>query len=152
MKFHIYVLYSANANKYYVGYTGDELSSRLQKHNSNHKGFTGKYTDWVLVYSEAFETKAAANLLLNNFPSACFYITNIKKRCGYTVGCKRGRDGGGNESESAYSRFPFLHFPFLHFPFLHFLFLLFLKLAQVQNGFSGGLQLISFVTETFYYL
>jgi putative endonuclease len=60
MKFHIYVLYSANANKYYVGYTGDELSSRLQKHNSNHKGFTGKYTDWVLVYSEAFETKAAA--------------------------------------------------------------------------------------------
>ncbi len=60
MIFHIYILYSSNANKYYVGYTGDELSSRLQKHNSNHKGFTGKYTDWVLVYSEAFETKATS--------------------------------------------------------------------------------------------
>jgi putative endonuclease len=121
MKFHIYILYSANANKFYVGYTGDELSSRLQKHNSNHKGFTGKYTDWVLVYSEAFETKAEANLLLNNFPSACFYITNIKKRCGYTVGCKRGRDGGAGMRAKALIP-AFLFFIFLFFIFLFFIF------------------------------
>ncbi|MBK9670737.1 MAG: GIY-YIG nuclease family protein [Bacteroidetes bacterium] len=40
--FYVYILFSSLANKYYVGYTGDKLSTRLQKHNSNHKGFTGK--------------------------------------------------------------------------------------------------------------
>jgi len=60
MIFYVYILFSSLANKYYVGYTGDKLSTRLQKHNSNHKGFTGKYIDWILVYSEEFETKSGA--------------------------------------------------------------------------------------------
>ena len=60
MSCHCYILHSTIADKYYVGYTCDDLINRLAKHNSNHKGFTGKYTDWELVYSELFEDKKAA--------------------------------------------------------------------------------------------
>ncbi|MCD4735677.1 MAG: GIY-YIG nuclease family protein, partial [Bacteroidales bacterium] len=31
-----------------------------RKHNTNHKGFTGKANDWALVYYEIFETKSEA--------------------------------------------------------------------------------------------
>ncbi|WP_333908728.1 GIY-YIG nuclease family protein [Marinigracilibium pacificum] len=41
MKYHSYILYSRILDKYYVGHTGDLLTERLRKHNSNHKGFTG---------------------------------------------------------------------------------------------------------------
>ena len=44
-------------NKYYVGSTGDTLESRIKKHNSNHKGFTGGYGDWVIKYSEEFQSR-----------------------------------------------------------------------------------------------
>ena len=60
MPFHVYILYSPSRNKYYVGHTGDDLSERLRKHNSNHKGFTGKTGDWTIVYTEAFDTKELA--------------------------------------------------------------------------------------------
>jgi len=58
--FHVYILYSKTLNKYYVGYTGDSLTERLRKHNSNHKGFTGCLLDWKIVYTECFTTKAEA--------------------------------------------------------------------------------------------
>ncbi|MFL5808644.1 MAG: GIY-YIG nuclease family protein [Flavisolibacter sp.] len=32
----------------------------MRKHNSNHKGFTGQTRNWVIVYSEIYETKSAA--------------------------------------------------------------------------------------------
>jgi len=55
---HVYILYSATKNKFYVGNTADDLEERIRKHNSNHKGFTGNVNDWVLSYSEIFELKA----------------------------------------------------------------------------------------------
>ena len=60
MPFHLYILFSANRNKYYIGHTGDLLSERLRRHNSNHKGFTGPVDDWIIVYTEEFETKQLA--------------------------------------------------------------------------------------------
>ncbi|NMM47201.1 GIY-YIG nuclease family protein [Marinigracilibium pacificum] len=60
MKYHCYILYSRILDKYYVGHTGDKLSEHLRKHNSNHKGFTGRASDWELVYHEEFETKTDA--------------------------------------------------------------------------------------------
>ena len=60
MSYNMYILFSVIKNRYYVGYTGDDLTERIRKHNTNHKGFTGKTGDWVLKYHEAFETKAAA--------------------------------------------------------------------------------------------
>ena len=56
----VYILFSAILNKYYIGYTGDNLNSRLKKHCSNHKGFTGKADDWVLKYAEYFDDKSQA--------------------------------------------------------------------------------------------
>jgi putative endonuclease len=58
--FIVYILFSLTKNRYYVGYTADELSERIRKHNSNHKGFTGKTGDWTLMYQESFDNKQAA--------------------------------------------------------------------------------------------
>ncbi len=54
-----YILYSESIDKYYVGHTSN-LEERLRKHNTNHKGFTGKTSDWKIVYSEQFATKSEA--------------------------------------------------------------------------------------------
>ena len=59
MKFHFYIIYSGYLNRYYVGHTSD-LEDRIKKHNTNHKGFTGKTNDWELKYSESFDTKEEA--------------------------------------------------------------------------------------------
>jgi putative endonuclease len=58
----VYILYSSTLDKYYTGYTCDELQKRILKHNSNHKGFTGGKGDWMLVYKEEYNTKEAAVL------------------------------------------------------------------------------------------
>ncbi len=58
--FHTYILYSKIKDKYYIGYTGDQLSERVKKHNTNHKGFTGGIADWNLFYFETFESKQLA--------------------------------------------------------------------------------------------
>ena len=57
--FYCYILYSQTLDKYYIGHTKD-LTSRLQKHLTNHKGFTGKVADWELVYFEKFDDKSEA--------------------------------------------------------------------------------------------
>jgi putative endonuclease len=57
--YYCYVLYSQKLDKYYIGSTGD-LSGRLRRHNSAHKGFTAAGRPWKLVYSESFSEKALA--------------------------------------------------------------------------------------------
>jgi len=52
----LYILRSSSANKFYIGYTTEPIEERIRKHNSNHDGFTGKYHDWVLAYSEEFNS------------------------------------------------------------------------------------------------
>lgn len=47
-------------DKYYIGHTGDDLSERVRKHNTNHKGFTGGVGDWSLAYKEEFQSKSEA--------------------------------------------------------------------------------------------
>jgi putative endonuclease len=53
----VYILFSQTAGKFYVGHTTEAPEERLRKHNSVHKGFTGKFNDWKLVYHEAFLRK-----------------------------------------------------------------------------------------------
>ena len=60
MSYAVYIIYSASLDRYYVGYTSEDLQSRLIKHNCNHKGFTGKNADWVIKYSEEFTDKKSA--------------------------------------------------------------------------------------------
>ena len=58
--FTTYILFSKTLNKFYIGFTGESIQSRLSKHLVNHKGFTGKAKDWELVYQELFNTKQEA--------------------------------------------------------------------------------------------
>jgi putative endonuclease len=60
MSFQVYIIYSASLDRFNVGYTSDEINSRLHKHNANHKEFTGKGSDWILRYIDPFATKAEA--------------------------------------------------------------------------------------------
>ena len=57
---HFYILFSVSAKKYYVGHTTEAVEERLRKHNSNHRGFTGKFNDWQIVYSEEYPSKELA--------------------------------------------------------------------------------------------
>ncbi len=54
-----YIIYSKSTDRYYIGYTCD-LVERLKKHNAKHKGFSAQASDWVIVYSEPFESKEMA--------------------------------------------------------------------------------------------
>jgi putative endonuclease len=60
MQFKVYILYSLFKDRYYIGHTGEELTERIRKHNSNHKGFTGGVGDWIIVYTEIYDSKADA--------------------------------------------------------------------------------------------
>jgi len=53
---HTYILFSKALNKFYVGATTDTLQNRLSKHLSNHKGFTAKAKDWIIVHKEEFSS------------------------------------------------------------------------------------------------
>ena len=57
--FFVYILYSSNYERYYVGQTND-LSDRLRRHNSGYVRSTKYYAPWELVYFEEFETRAQA--------------------------------------------------------------------------------------------
>ena len=57
--YYFYILFSELLDKFYIGHTGN-LEERLRKHNTNHKGFTGKVNDWIIVYFEEFDTKSEA--------------------------------------------------------------------------------------------
>ena len=60
MLYTVYILYSTVKDKYYIGFTGDDINERLRKHNSNHKGFTGSVADWKLMFSEVYYSKQEA--------------------------------------------------------------------------------------------
>jgi putative endonuclease len=55
----VYILYSASADKYYIGSSADP-TARLWKHLSNHKGYTGGIKDWIIAYQDEFEDKRSA--------------------------------------------------------------------------------------------
>ena len=59
MNYYFYITYSKTADKFYIGHSND-VNKRLKKHNTNHKGFTGKFNDWIVVYTEQFFTKSEA--------------------------------------------------------------------------------------------
>ncbi|SQB47508.1 GIY-YIG nuclease family protein [Chryseobacterium jejuense] len=55
-----YILYSESLDKYYIGHSCERLQERLRKHLSNHKGFTSKAKDWIIIYFENFNSKIEA--------------------------------------------------------------------------------------------
>lgn len=57
--FYLYILFSEKLNKYYVGYTAN-IQDRLYKHNNKHHGFSNSVNDWILKYSEEYQSKSEA--------------------------------------------------------------------------------------------
>ena len=57
--FYFYIIFSQFLDNYYIGHTSN-LAERLRKHNSDHKGYTGKTNDWEFVYVETFSSKTEA--------------------------------------------------------------------------------------------
>ncbi|GAA4327834.1 GIY-YIG nuclease family protein [Flaviaesturariibacter amylovorans] len=56
-----YILFSETLRKYYIGHTCGEVQERLQKHNTNHKGFTGRSPDCRLVWMKPYPDETAAD-------------------------------------------------------------------------------------------
>ena len=54
------ILFSATANKFYIGHTTEPVQERLRKHLANHSGFTAKFKDWKIVYTEEYDSKQLA--------------------------------------------------------------------------------------------
>jgi putative endonuclease len=59
MPFFVYILYSLNKDKFYIGFTSN-LEERINRHNQKSKGFTGNTNDWLIVHSETYNTKSEA--------------------------------------------------------------------------------------------
>jgi len=54
MYYTLYILFSKSGDSYYIGYTGDHLKERLRKHLTNHKGYTARAKDWIVIYTEKY--------------------------------------------------------------------------------------------------
>jgi putative endonuclease len=57
--FFVYILYSANLDRFYVGSTGN-LEDRIARHNGGRSKSTKGGKPWRLVYQEQFPTKSEA--------------------------------------------------------------------------------------------
>jgi len=60
MEYLVYILYSVNLDKYYIGHTGEPITERLRKHLSVHSGYTAKAKDWAVKYTKAYNSKEEA--------------------------------------------------------------------------------------------
>ena len=57
--FYVYIIYSLAVDKYYVGQT-ENIEERLISHNSGISKYTSISNDWILVYTELFESRNEA--------------------------------------------------------------------------------------------
>ena len=83
--YYVYILYSVAFDKTYVGYSSD-IEGRLSAHNHpKNKGFTKRFQPWIIVYDEAFQTKAEAMSKEKFFKTGKGreLISNILKEAGY---------------------------------------------------------------------
>jgi putative endonuclease len=68
--YQVYVLYSENYQKIYIGMTSN-LEARLKSHNElGTKGWTIKYCPWVIIYTEETKTKQEALIRERQLKSA----------------------------------------------------------------------------------
>ena len=54
----VYILHSQSLDKLYIKHTCEHIDERLRKHLSDHKRFTAKTKDWIVVYTEEFNNKS----------------------------------------------------------------------------------------------
>ena len=51
-----YILYSQTLDHYYVGSTALDMETRLNKHLTEHRGYTAKSKDWRIEFERNFNT------------------------------------------------------------------------------------------------
>jgi putative endonuclease len=84
MKNSCYILYSNQLGKFYIGYTSIGADERLERHLSDHYGytrFTHKANDWVLfleIECQSSEQAKAIETHIKKMKSKTF-IYNLKK-------------------------------------------------------------------------
>jgi putative endonuclease len=59
MQYIVYILYSLSKDKYYIGQTNN-LTRRIQEHNSGKTNSTRTGIPWELKYTKEFETRSKA--------------------------------------------------------------------------------------------
>ncbi len=59
MSFYVYILYSSGLDQYYVGHSKD-LEDRIFRHTNSGSKSTKKANDWVIRYTEKFESRQEA--------------------------------------------------------------------------------------------
>ena len=59
MFYTVYILYSCSLDQYYIGHSQD-VNDRIFRHTNSGSKATKKATDWKVVYTESFDSKAAA--------------------------------------------------------------------------------------------
>ena len=59
MSFYVYILYSSGHDQYYVGHSKD-LEDRIFRHTNSGSKSTKKANDWVIRYTEKFESRQEA--------------------------------------------------------------------------------------------
>lgn len=57
--YYVYIIKSQNHSRYYTGYTNN-ITDRLEHHNSGATKSTKPYRPWILVYTEQFKNKKLA--------------------------------------------------------------------------------------------
>ena len=58
--FCLYIIYSQQLDRFYVGYT-ENIEKRLAEHNSGISDYTSSAQDWVLKYTEYFPDRYTAH-------------------------------------------------------------------------------------------
>ena len=59
MIYYVYILYSPTLDQYYIGHT-ENLEERLFRHTNSGSKSTKKTNDWVIRYSEEFDSRKDA--------------------------------------------------------------------------------------------
>lgn len=55
----VYILYSVQKDRYYIGFTTD-LELRIHEHNSGHTKSTQSGRPWQIVYKKQFDSRSEA--------------------------------------------------------------------------------------------
>ena len=58
-----YIIYSRRLKRFYTGSTRKTAEERLELHLVDHRGFTSKAKDWVIVYVQKCESIREAMIL-----------------------------------------------------------------------------------------
>lgn len=58
--FYVYIIYSSKTDRFYTGYTDEDVPLRVQRHNLGWTKSTKTGIPWNLVYTESYPLKADA--------------------------------------------------------------------------------------------